>query len=320
MVLCQPAKMIQLSCRHTGGLPAHGVKFVVSNLLTFDIEGLAESSQDVVKFDHYRYSNRENEEIAANTMAILDVLAEFNQQATFFVLGRIARDMKGLVKKIADAGHEIACHSFEHRRLYLFPAATVQSFINDAKHCLEDVAGKEVCGFRAPEFSITHRNLWMFDLLAHAGFSYDSSVMPTRLHDVCDVAALPDHPFRFSNGLVEIPLSTITVAGQKIPFGGGGYLRLYPLFITRYLYRLRNRCGLPGVFYLHPYEMGVVVQQIFEYGKVRQFRIYVGVRKASKKLKELLACLPFCTVAEYLKHCHVTTTINLDAIKRVASA
>lgn len=272
------------------------------NLLTFDIEGFVESSLESLAVPE-KYQNVANEtrEIETNTLAILDVLAELKQKGTFFILGRIARDLPGLVKKIASDGHEIGCHSLEHKRLYNFPEADVKEIVTSAKKYLEDVSGKPVRGFRAPDFSITKDNLWTFDLLKEAGYEYDSSVYPTSLHDVYGIDDFPRGPFRFPNGLIEIPMSTAVLGGKNIPFGGGGYLRLYPLSLTKMLFRRLNNENIPGVIYLHPFEIGVAVTRFKEISFRKKFRTYVGIRSIKAKLARLLGDFSFMAAEDYLK-------------------
>ena len=200
------------------------------NLLTFDIEGFFEASQDIFDVpESYLSDPIEHQAIEENTVEILDLLDDQCQKDTFFILGRIARDNKNLVRRIAEQGHEIACHSMEHRRLYNYDSAQVRSNLKRAKQYLEEASGKEVIGFRAPDFSITKSNLWVFDILQELGFVYDSSVYPTSLHDAFGIKDFPDTPFRLPNGLIEFPMSTARIMNQNVPFGGGGYLRLYPL-------------------------------------------------------------------------------------------
>lgn len=274
----------------------------ILNLLTFDIEGFIEASHDSMYVPTiYVSPERESEEIEVNTAETLELLAEFDQRATFFILGRIARDMPSLVRRIADGGHEIACHSFHHRRLFQFPRFEVETFLREAKSALEDVSGKRVYGFRAPDFSITEKNLWVFDLLQNLSFVYDSSVFPTALHDVYGIRGFPRDPFRFANGLIEVPLSTVRILGQNIPFGGGGYLRLYPLAVTRVLFWAANRGGRPCVVYLHPFEMGKVVRRIEGLGTLRRLRTYGGLRAAKGKLRSLLRRFRFVPVIDYLE-------------------
>jgi polysaccharide deacetylase family protein (PEP-CTERM system associated) len=273
----------------------------VVNLLTFDIEGFIEASQYTMQVpSKYISDELEREEIEVNTAGILDVLQEAGQVATFFVLGRIARDLPGLVRRIVDAGHELGCHGFYHRRLGDYGPDQLRQLVGDAKSRLEDIAGMPVQGFRAPDFSITAGNPWVFDVLRELGFTYDSSVYPTSLNDAYGIDDFPLVPFRMPNGLVEFPMSTVRMLGMNVPFGGGGYLRLYPLPLTRLLFRRTNRAGLPVIVYFHPSEMGLVIRRIEEMPAVRKFRTYVGITGARDKLRALLRSFPFTRMVDYL--------------------
>jgi polysaccharide deacetylase family protein (PEP-CTERM system associated) len=276
----------------------------MANLISFDIEGFIEATHDIMEVPQkYLSKAEESKEIEVNTMSILEMLNFFEQKATFFVLGRIARDMPGLVRSIANAGHEIGCHSFNHRRLYNFNRSEVKDFLMDAKNYLEDAIGNPVYGFRAPDFSITNSNLWVFEILREIGFLYDSSVYPTTLHDVYGMVGLPKVPFRFPNGLIEIPLSVISLFNQNIPFGGGGYLRIYPQIVTRLFFYISNIKGFPGVIYLHPFEIGPYVIRVSEKSLFRKFRTYYGINTIRKKLSMLFSHYKFMTFKDYIdKH------------------
>lgn len=271
------------------------------NLLSFDIEGFIEASHDSMHVPPECISaSAESREIEVNTLDILDLLRETGHKGTFFILGRIARDMPRLVRQIADEGHEIACHSYEHRRLFHFGEPETRAFLTDAKRLLEDASGQRVYGFRAPDFSIVRQNRWAFDVLREIGFVYDSSVMPTSLHDVYGIGDFPTTPFQLSNGLIEFPMSTVRILKWNVPVGGGGYLRLYPLFATAAAFRNANRKGIPRIVYLHPFEMGRVVPRIPGLGVLRHFRTYNGVARCREKLKALLGQFAFARMVDYL--------------------
>lgn len=271
------------------------------NMLSFDIEGFIEASHDSMHVPPECISaTREAEEIEINTLEIVDLLAETGQRGTFFILGRIARDMPRLVRRIADAGHEIGCHSYYHRRLFQFDRPQTRRFLVEARHALEDAAGQRVCGFRAPDFSIIAANSWVFDELREAGYIYDSSVMPTSLHDVYGIGQFPTSPFRMPNGLFEFPLSTMRVLKWNVPVGGGGYLRLYPLALTRAAFRMANRRGEPRIVYLHPFEIGRIVPDIPGISMVRRFRTYNGVSRSKAKLRNLVRDFRFVRMIDYL--------------------
>ncbi len=274
----------------------------MKNLLTFDIEGLVEASFDSMKVpDECVREELECEEIEVNTYEILTILAERDQKATFFILGRIARDMPRLVRRIADAGHEIACHGMVHRRLWQFTRDEIAAALGEAKHRLEDVVGRPVFGFRAPDFSIGCNNLWTLDILKELSFVYDSSIVPTALHDVYGVSGFSRTALILPNGLVEVPMSTIRLLGQNLPYGGGGYLRLYPLWLTKALIREMNGGRRPSVVYLHPYEMGKVIRRIPGMGVLRRIRTYTGVTTAKAKLQRLLETFEFAPMISYVR-------------------
>ena len=208
--------------------------------------------------------------------------------------------MPKLVRRIAEAGHEIGCHSFVHRRLSMFSRPEVEQLIGDAKQVLEDAAGVAVMGFRAPDFSITQANLWVLDVLRGLSFGYDSSVYPTGIHDVYGIRGFPRMPFRLPNGLLELPMSTVSILGQEIPFGGGGYLRLYPLTMTKALIRRANHQGEPVVVYLHPSEIGKLVVRVDEFPFIRKLRTYTGVRTVRNKLRALIREFRFVPAVDFL--------------------
>jgi polysaccharide deacetylase family protein (PEP-CTERM system associated) len=272
-----------------------------NNMLTFDIEGFFEASVESLHIPDGYYSSRaESHEIETNTMAIVEILAEFGVKGTFFILGRIARDMPHLVNKIASAGHEIACHSMEHRRLFNFGRTEVTTFLKAAKVYLEDASGTEVTGFRPPDFSITNKNLWVHDVLLELGFIYDSGVFPISFHDVYGIGEYGVSPFRLPNGLIELPLSTARVV-TNIPLGGGGYFRLYPYFVTKLLAKMVNRRGDPLMYYLHPYEIGRVVPRVKELSGLKKLRTYNNIRHSEKKLKMLLRDFLFLPCRDWIQ-------------------
>ncbi len=285
----------------------------VPHLISFDIEGFIESSHDsFVVPRRYLSAKEATREIEENTMVILESLAECSVTATFFILGRIARDMPNLVQQIAAAGHEIAAHSFEHRRLHQFDRRGSHEQLRLAKEYLEQSSGQPVIGFRAPDFSIVRDNLYVLDQLRELGYQYDSSVFPISFHDAYGLPTFPRVPFILPNGLIEFPLSTLEIAGARLPFGGGGYLRLYPLWLTRYFLHAAARQGVPTVVYLHPVEMGKVVPYISELSFLRRFRTYVGIRGARSKLICLLRKFKFVTFSSFLAGSSPLATIQVN--------
>jgi polysaccharide deacetylase family protein (PEP-CTERM system associated) len=270
---------------------------------TIDIEGFAEShAQSVTVEESLLDRALMDREIEENLTVTLDLLGEFSVRATFFFLGRIAQSSPHLVKRVADYGHEIACHSLNHLRITGQAQSEFRYDLRAAKGALEDASGKEVIGFRAPDFSIGRKNLWAIDELGEAGFLYDSSIVPTSLHDVYGMTNVPHGVFRWPNGLVEFPMPVVRVLGQALPFGGGGYFRLFPIDLIRRYFMARQRKKTPTAFYIHPYEIGGVAPQLPELSMTRRFRHYVKLDKGVSRLGRLLESVSFTTMADALTH------------------
>jgi polysaccharide deacetylase family protein (PEP-CTERM system associated) len=189
--------------------------------------------------------------------AILDVLAEARSRATFFVLGEVAKEQPELVRRIADAGHEIACHSLAHSLVYEQRRDDFARDLAEVKRRLEDLSGQPVWGFRAPSWSITAASLWALDTIAEAGFRYDSSIFPAKnyLYGV-DGAPLVPCLLRTpaGNTLLEVPPSTLSIGPLRFGVGGGFYLRVLPLWVHEQALARAVRQGVPFLAYVHPRE------------------------------------------------------------------
>ena len=191
-----------------------------------------------------------------STHHLLDILAERDVSATFFVLGCVAEEMPDLVREIEGRGHEIACHSYCHRRV---SRQTPAEFSADLRRSAEQIgraSNAPVIGYRAPAFSIGLPQSWAFDVLADNGFVYDSSILPVRT-PLYGTGHAPRFSHRVGgNRLLEIPLATVEIGSCRFPVAGGVYLRLLPLSITFWAIRRLNQVeGRPAVLYLHPWEM-----------------------------------------------------------------
>ncbi|HYX63392.1 MAG TPA: XrtA system polysaccharide deacetylase, partial [Burkholderiales bacterium] len=227
--------------------------------------------------------------VEQNVDRILVLLSAVGAQATFFTLGWIAERHPHVVRRISDAGHEVASHGYGHRR------ATEQSreeFCRDiraAKSLLEDLVGAEVKGYRAPSFSIAGGNRWAFDCLVEAGYRYSSSIYPVR-HDHYGMPDAPRFAHRPREALLEIPISTARLAAINVPAGGGGYFRLLPYAVSRSLIRSVNRRDRQAaVFYLHPWELDPGQPRVEGAGWKTRFRHYVNLHRTEPRLRKLLA-------------------------------
>ena len=222
-------------------------------------------------------------------------------RATFFIVGRIARDLPHVVEAIASAGHEIACHNQEHLRVYGQTPEAFRAGMEQAQRDLEAIAGQPVRGFRAPDFSITQQSLWALGVLRELGFVYDSSVVPTAIHDVYGMGEADPRIHRLPDGLVEFPLATFGMGRRRLPFGGGGYFRFYPLALTRALIERVNRAGHPFMFFIHPYEVGPEIPVIDELPAVRRFRHYYNCGNGRARLARLLERFEFAPAIDVLR-------------------
>ncbi len=195
--------------------------------------------------------------VEPNTRRLLEMLAKLNVHGTFFVLGWVAERFPALVREIAAGGHELACHSYWHRLIYKLEPAEFREDTRRAKSVIEQISGRAVSGYRAPTYSVIDRSVWALDILTELGFTYDSSIYPIH-HDRYGMPGAPRGPFRFqtpSGPMTEFPLTTFRLAGNNMPVGGGGYLRLLPRLYTRLGLQRVQKEGLPIVIYIHPWEI-----------------------------------------------------------------
>jgi polysaccharide deacetylase family protein (PEP-CTERM system associated) len=272
------------------------------NALTFDVEEYfhAEAFAPVVRPDEWAgFPSR----VGESTRRILDQLARCRAAATFFVLGWVAERHPGLVRDIHAGGHEVACHGYAHRLIYAMSREAFRADIRRAKQAVEDAAGAAVTGYRAPTFSVVRETLWALDVLAEEGFRYDSSVFPIH-HDRYGIPGSARFPHRVAlpsgADLVEFPITTLAVAGQHLPFSGGGYFRVLPYRAVRAaLRRVNRRERMPAIVYLHPWEMDPDQPHLPIRGLSR-LRHYVNLGRTAGKLERLLADFDFAPAGRVL--------------------
>jgi polysaccharide deacetylase family protein (PEP-CTERM system associated) len=245
--------------------------------------------------------------VRANTNRVLEMFEEYRCRATFFILGWVAEREPDLVREIARAGHEVACHSYSHRRVSSLTPEEFRRDLRRARATIEDAAGVRILGYRAPTFSIGRNNSWALEILSEEGFLYDSSIFPIR-HDLYGFPGSPRFPYRLQfrpmRTLVEIPMTTVRMGGMTWPAGGGGYLRLLPMEYTRWAVRqIHEKERQPVVIYFHPWELDPDQPRIAGRWKSR-LRHYVGLRGMERRLRELLAhghFLPLIDIARRLE-------------------
>ena len=226
--------------------------------------------------------------IERNVEVILELLDQGSAKATFFTLGWVAERYPALIRRIAEAGHEIASHGYEHHRASDQSAKAFLSDIRLAKLLLQDTSGQDVKGYRAPSFSIARSNLWAFDCIVEAGYRYSSSVYPIR-HDHYGMPGAPRFPFEPIPGLVELPVTTFRILSANVPAGGGGYFRLLPYSVSRWLIQRVNRQdGRPAIFYFHPWELDPEQPRVPGVDTKARFRHYVNLHRTEPRLRRLM--------------------------------
>jgi polysaccharide deacetylase family protein (PEP-CTERM system associated) len=270
-----------------------------ANVMTVDVEDYfhVEAFADVVDRTRWdAYPSR----VVPNTQRVLDLLDELNVPATFFVLGWVAERHPALVRDIAVRGHELGCHSYWHRLVYTLAPDEFRRDTLHARDVIEQAAGVAVHGYRAPSYSVTRQSLWALDVLAELGFTYDSSIFPIH-HDIYGIPDAPRRPFLAegaAGALVEYPITTFRL-GRKhnFPVGGGGYLRILPLWYTRFGYRRARREGVPFIVYVHPWELDPEQPRLG--GRLTsRLRHYTRLSETADRLRALLALGRFTSFRE----------------------
>ena len=227
--------------------------------------------------------------------ALLERLEASGARGTFFTLGWLAERRPDLVRRIAEAGHEIGSHGWSHRRVTALWPNDFRDEIRRSKAVLEDACGRRVLGFRAPNFSLVRGWEWAFDVLLGEGYAYDSSVFPGRAGHSVDTPSGVHAVERTPGTLLEVPLPCATFGRARVPVGGA-YFRLFPYALTRRALRQAEARGEPGVFYLHPWEVDPG-QPRLGVGPLTRVRHYAGLATALGKVERLLAEFRFTSVA-----------------------
>jgi polysaccharide deacetylase family protein (PEP-CTERM system associated) len=257
------------------------------NALTIDVEDYFQVSAFAPFIARSEWPTRECR-VERNVARILAMLAARETKATFFTLGWIAERYPQLVRDIVAQGHELASHGYGHQRVTDLSEADFFADIDSAKKLLEDVGGVAVQGYRAPSFSIGANNLWAFDCLARAGYRYSSSIYPIA-HDHYGMPDAPRFAHEARTGLLEIPVTTLRMGGRNFPSSGGGYFRLLPYALSRWMLRQVNaRDGQPAIFYFHPWEIDASQPRVAGIDAKTRFRHYVNIERMPARLEQLL--------------------------------
>lgn len=273
----------------------------ITNVLTIDVEDyfhVAALSKSITSSDWDSQDCR----VENNTYHLLDLFEQYSATVTFFVLGWVAERYPHLVKEIDKRGHEVASHGYGHQLIYSQTPEEFKQETISSKQLLEDLTGKVVNGYRAASYSITKKSLWALDILAEAGFTYDSSIFPVY-HDNYGIPDSPRFPHVLKSpkghSLVEYPLSTYRFLGQSIPVAGGGYFRLYPYWLSRLFYKSLNKKNNPFVFYVHPWEIDPDQPRV-KASWFSEFRHYNNLDICEARLRKLLTEFKFISMQSKL--------------------
>jgi polysaccharide deacetylase family protein (PEP-CTERM system associated) len=272
------------------------------NALTVDVEDYYQVESFVNSVRREDWGLWESR-VERNTHRLLDLFACHKARGTFFILGWIAERHPQLARAIAAAGHEIACHSYDHQFILSQRREDFRADVRRAKLLLEDITGEAVEGYRAPTYSIMKETLWALDILIEEGFRYDSSIFPIR-HDRYGVPGAKRFPYVIyckSGELIEFPPSTVRIAGQNLPMAGGGYFRLLPYPVFRWgVRRINRREGQPAIFMVHAWEVDPD-QPVLPGTRLNVWRHRNNLNLTESRLERLLQDFRFISVREVLR-------------------
>jgi len=266
--------------------PAPGER--IRNAMTCDVEDYFQVSAFAPYIDRASWPTRECR-VEANMDRILALFDANGVRATFFTLGWIAERYPNVVKRIVAGGHELASHGYGHLRASDQTRAEFDNDVRSSKALLEDLGGQAVLGYRAPSFSIGRDNLWALDVLLEAGYRYSSSIYPV-VHDHYGMPEAPRFAFypNGTDGLLEVPITTVQMMGRNLPAGGGGYFRLLPYALSRWMMAKVNQDDRqPALFYFHPWEIDPGQPRPEGVGAKSRFRHYVNIERMENRIEAL---------------------------------
>ncbi|MCF7811743.1 DUF3473 domain-containing protein [bacterium] len=271
----------------------------VNNILTIDVEEWFQCYNIegcIARDDWDNIPSR----LAVGVDKFLDILNESNTKATCFILGYIAVRHPKIIRKIAERGHEIACHGWDHKLITRQSPDEFQRETEDSVKAITDITGKEVKGYRASNFTIVKDTLWALKILAEIGFQYDSSIFPFK-RSRYGITAFPRNPIRINLNsdleIIEFPLPTMKIFGKSLPAGGGGYLRFYPYGITKWAINELNKGGIPATVYIHPWELDPDQPRVKKGIDLKKRMMhYCRLSSTETKLRSLLRDFRFTTI------------------------
>ncbi|WP_122089268.1 polysaccharide deacetylase family protein [Halalkalicoccus subterraneus] len=288
-----------------GGKKRSGSSDGPGNVLSFDLEHWHSATLLTDELTDAK------DRIETSVEIVLDILAEHETTATFFVVGEIAREYPALITRIADDGHEIASHGHTHTPLFELTQASFTEELDASAEAIESVTGHRPLGFRAPNFSVTPRTQWAFDALLETGYRYDSSVFPVKT-PMYGVGNAPVHPYWVdrnspfedsrsvtADDLLEFP-PAVFHPRFRVPVAGGFYGRILPTWVISRGIRNLNRRGIPATLYFHPWEFNPDVQTA-EPTFHKRFISFHNLDQTRETLETLLSSHEFGTCHQLLE-------------------
>lgn len=240
--------------------------------------------------------------VEVNFTRLLDLFDEKSVKVTCFFLGWVGESFPHLVREAVSRGHEVASHGYGHRLVFELTREEFAADVRRARILLEDVAGAPVKGYRAPGFSTTEETPWFFDVLAEAGYEYDSSVFPApRGHGGLRGGRREPHRLGTDNKLMEVPITVADLMGKPMCFFGGGYLRLFPYWLIRRMSKQVLAEGRPVVFYVHPREIDPPHPRL-PMSRRRRFKSYVNLETTESKIRHILQDFPVTTFEKVISN------------------
>lgn len=270
----------------------------ITNALSFDIEDWFHMVGIPAVEDPQAWPGFESI-VERYTDWIVETVTGANVRATFFVVGWIAERYPQLVRRIAEAGHELGTHSYWHRKCFELTPEALREDLRRSIDVIEQAGGRRVLGFRAPSFSIVPGSEWVFDVLLDLGLKYDASLFPASRDNggyPCPIAAHRFTGAPSGRAMPELPMSVMRVLGRSLAFSGGGYIRLLPAWMIRRGFEQLHSRGVPVVTYFHPRDFAVDCPRV-PMPLHRRFKSYVGLGTTADKLRMLLANYRFDTCA-----------------------
>lgn len=278
------------------------MRAMVTHHFTVDVEEYFHSSalEQLIPSERWDELNRRAPVLVHR---LLDRMDHHRVRGTFFVLGWLAAHEPNLVQEIAKRGHEVASHGWDHKRVTHQSEEAFRRSVRRTKHFLEDLVGQAVIGFRAPSFSIVPGKEWALDALLDEGYRYDSSLFPIKQHPAYGYPDGERDPFWITRPLgriAEIPPATLRVLGTNLPAAGGAYFRLLPYSLVRSAFRSAQDRGVPGTFFVHPWEFDQERPRDVVLPRLVQLRLFGGRERVWHRLDRLLSEFRFGPITDTL--------------------